>query len=53
MSLTEEARAPFSLVDEINQVCREPFPLNVNSELLDYRAWINVRNVWCTTQWST
>lgn len=21
MSLTEEARAPFSLVDEINQVC--------------------------------
>jgi len=24
MSLTEEARAPFSLVDEINQVCRNP-----------------------------
>ena len=59
MSLTEEARAPFSLVDEINQV-RHPSPTFMNSQpcifylfIFDIsREWINEPNGWYTTQWS-
>lgn len=52
MSLTEEARAPFSLVDEINQV-------GISYDLLEYaitfscREWINAQNESYTIVWST
>ena len=58
MSLTEEARAPFSLVDEINQVRHGIFPLFswISRPCVfiyfDFREWISEPNAWCTTQWS-
>jgi hypothetical protein len=59
MSLTEEARAPFSLVDEINQVRHPPLLswLKPNSDPVVFfvdnsREWINELNEWYTIQWS-
>lgn len=52
MSLTEEARAPFSLVDEINQVRSKPQLLR-NCSPSDFRVWINEPNGTSTTRWST
>lgn len=52
MSLTEEARTPFSLVDEINQV-RVSFESIFDSQLMivHLRVWMPELSVLCTTRW--
>lgn len=51
LSLTEMARAPFSLVDEINQVRTVGEISNMRPLTTCFRVWINVPNEQSTTNW--